>query len=193
MYYFVNWRQAREGDGWEPDLPEDVPGYSLFFDPSNTADWAIFHCSFDDETEDRGSAVPVPDLLDGLIASGERYPPAIAITRNEVCQFNPVSIPGKSEFIEMCVKRLFHHLDCQGTASYFLAKATRHQMGYLCKDEYYWIVRYVNDEENPHSALWVSSDFCIYINPLSDFVIEKDALESLKANAAWPLKFSRRC
>jgi len=170
-YCFMNYRPASEGEGFEPDCPEDV-GFLLLADLPG-AEWGIFEVAGNDRWS---PDEPVGDELAGLIESGKRYPPALAIARAEVVQVFAEGRPNRADFARAYALALRTHMARQHDAPYVLAQATRSDAGHLTQGEWYWVL---SVSGRPPVASWVSDDFQVHENGMDDFDLSGQQLKRL--------------
>ena len=176
-YCFMNLRASREGTGLEPDFPESV-GFVLLADLP-TVDWGVYEFNADVGGDAWTPSAPVGDKLARLIESGKRYPPALAIAREEVVQVFGDHQPSQSEFTTAYTAALRAHLSRQQEAPYLLVQALRDDTGYLSAGEWYWALRI---HGSPQVVSWVSDDFQVYENPVNDFDLTGQQLKQLAAS-----------
>ncbi len=65
----------------------------------------------------------------------------------------------------------------QATDRYLLAEATREEIGYLTPGEFCWVLKYYPESR---TVSWVSDDYSLYTNPVSDFNLDRKALRRLR-------------
>lgn len=170
MYYFVHWRPARSGQGREPDLPEDV-GFFLLADAGWDTDWGVFRCWFEEAPPSTQRIRRVPEQLATLIASGESYPPALALARTQVGRHFSGQSPSQRTFAQFYIACLQRHLRAQKDAPYILAEATRQEIGYLESGEFCWVLEYGTNKQGQDVVWWVSDDYHVYTNLAEDFIL----------------------
>ena len=117
--------------------------------------WGIFEAEADEPWTPES---PVREDLAALIESGKRYPPALALAREEVCGVFGDHEPSQAEFAVAYGNALQAHLSRQPESSYVLAPALKDESGSLVKGEWYWVLRIAG---SPPKASWVSDDFQI--------------------------------
>jgi len=174
LYCFVNLVPARDGQGLEPEVPDDV-GYLLLADFPGT-DWAI--CEVRGNPGDHGwvPEAPVGDELALLIESGKRYPPALGLARQEVVQVFGEHLPSRDEFKNAYAVAIQAHLSRQHDAPYVMAQALRDEDGHRVKGEWYWVLQISGDRPD---ALWVSDDFQILSDDMNAFDFTGQQLKKL--------------
>jgi hypothetical protein len=170
-YCFLNYRPARDGEGLEPDCPDDV-AFNLLADLRDIG-WGIFDV---DETARWNPDQLVSDELARLIESGKRYPPALALARGEVTLVFGDDRPERGEFARAYGLALRTHLARQHEAPYILAQALRSETGRLVQGEWYWVLEVSG---SPTFASWVSDDFHVYENDMNDFDFSGQQLKRL--------------
>jgi hypothetical protein len=110
MCYFIRWRHTEAG--YVPDIPEGI-GVLLLAEPGRACDridFALFKCDLPDGFEKAGGVHPVSDELADLLDSGEDYPPALALTREDMEGDESRS---EGEFAEKLIERLTFYLQEQ--------------------------------------------------------------------------------
>jgi len=50
VFYFIYWKKRLDGDGFEPDLPEDSDFLLIADNKSQSHCWAVFQCNLKDDT-----------------------------------------------------------------------------------------------------------------------------------------------
>lgn len=161
MYYFIRWRHTKEG--YEPELPEDVP-FMMLAEPgpaSGGAEYALFECDLPEELEESGLISEVPDELSELLDSAKDYPPALALARDEL---NCDQSCSETDFAKILAHKLTYHLEKQIDSPFLMAKAKNSEVGYRYAGGYYWIVGYTGE-----MVLWVSRDYHVYKDPVGEF------------------------
>jgi hypothetical protein len=174
-YCFMNLRKSKNGPGWEPAFPKGI-GFLLLADLPGVK-WGIYEYQLSQDNEDWTPSIPVSSELEALIWSGKRYPPALAIAREEMVHLFNDSQPNQQEFADAYSKAIRSRLSRQQEAPYFLAQALRGDGIDLVPGEWYWLLRIKGD---PPMAYWVSGDYSIYENPVSDFELANSQIERIK-------------
>ena len=169
MYYFVDWQATP--DGREPTLPEEV-SYLMLAEPRQPADYALFECELPDSLTVSKHIQPVPEHLTLLLDSAKQYPPALALTREEVEQ---QSYADRQAFAETLAERLQWYLGKQKESRFFLAQVRQSADGYKLAGAYDWIVDY-QLEATGREIAWVSLDYFVYYDAVKDFVVASDEL-----------------
>jgi hypothetical protein len=169
MYYFIRWKHTKHG--YAPDIPEET-SFLMLAEPGRACDgagFALFRCHLPDGYEKFKGITEVSDELVDLLHSAEDYPPALALTREDLETDESRST---TEFSKKLVERLTFYLQEQIRSPFFMARARRTQSGYKYAGGYYWIVGYKDK-----SVLWVSRDYTVYHDPLDDFEIDASEIE----------------
>lgn len=170
-YCFMNFTPAADGEPREPMRPEGI-GSSLLADLPG-AEWGLFEVDHDDGW---APEAPVSDELAGLIESGKRYPPALALARDEVRMVFVDHRPSSSEFAGAYEVAVRTHLSRQHEAPYVLAPALKNDVGKLRRGEWYWLLEVSG---TPVVISWVSADFQIHRNDVNDFDLTGRQLKRL--------------
>ena len=172
-YRFVPWRYNLEEECYEPDLPEGVRCELLAdFTRSHLHD-AIYLLRWDEETPEPPGVRAVSDSLVKLLASATAYPPALAIARDVRFRkdFDDLSA---EEAVEEFTVVLRDELNHQRDRPFFLAQALADPsgfVGYKTEGCYYWIVGY-RPQRVGREVSWVSRDFFVYQDPITDFDVD---------------------
>jgi hypothetical protein len=176
-YCIADYVPSRTGRDSAPALPEGA-GYVLLAGPIDTQRWGIFACSGPVEFSDH--VRPVPSAIEAILDSGRRYPPALALARDEADSFTEGI--NQEEYSRRFAERVAHHLQRQAAAVYQLAPAVVDDPGYASKGQYYWVLQYLSESSE---VRWVSDDYQVYRNSASDFHLSEDQLGALaKADLA---------
>ena len=170
-YCFMDYLPARDGHGLAPKCPEEI-GFILLADLPGVP-WGIFDA---DEDNAWSPTTPVSGELAGLIESAKRYPPALALAREEVRQVFGDHCPSQAEFARAYGTALRAHLSQQHESSCVLAPALKGEVGYLTEGGWYWLLRISG---NPPLVSWVSDDFHVYNNDMNDFDLTGQQLKQL--------------
>ena len=168
MYCYVNWREASD-EGKEPDLPEEI-GYLVLAEPCPGSDYVLVEVTCADEYQ---PIMPVSNELEDLLDAAKQYAPALAITRESISGKEPID---QKEFERLLIERLRHLLSEQRQHLYFLALALVSEGAYKSAGTYYWIVGYRPDRVG-REINWVSRDFFIYQDSITEFAVEAADLE----------------
>jgi hypothetical protein len=169
MFYFIRWKHTEEG--YAPDIPAGT-GFVMLAEPGPAykgGGFALFRGCLPDACGESEGVKPVSDELADLLQSAEDYPPALALTREDLKDDESQS---EIEFSEKLVERLTFHLQRQIHSPFFMAKAKDSQIGYRHAGAYYWIVG-CKDK----SVLWISRDYHVYHDPLGDFELDANEVE----------------
>jgi hypothetical protein len=174
VYCFVNWVPAKEGDGLEPEVPQGVEGLLLADLPD--VEWGLCEVDAGAAEDAWVPETPVGAELEGLIESGKRYPPALALARQEVVQVFCDRPPTQTEFANAYAVAIQAHLSRQHEAPFVVARSTRDEDQALVQGEWYWVLRISG---TPPQASWVSDDFHIHRNDMTDFDFTGQQLKRL--------------
>ena len=170
-YYLVDY--VKWGRNSRPALP-DGTGFLLLAAPGCDPRWGVF--AVDRELQPSDQVRPVPIELQRLLQAAEQYPPAMALARDALS----IEFDGEQPTDELfCIRYaacLDEYLTQQGSAPYVFAKAIGDELGYLRRGEFYWVLRYLRGSR---TVAWVSSDYFVYHNPVSDFDLSPDQLDAL--------------
>jgi hypothetical protein len=172
-YSIAEYVRMPGGPGFTPALP-DGTGFVLLTGPSDGPKWGIFAC--DNEVDVLERAERVPTKIAKVLESGRRYPPALALARDDASQFVDGPGMGRADFVARYAERVAHHLDRRCDAPYLVAKAVVEEPGYLRRGQQYWVLRYLR---GANEVRWVSDDFHVYQNAASDFQLSPDQLDHL--------------
>ena len=172
-YYFAKLRSVVDGQGKEPDLPDEV-GFLLLVD-SKSSEWNLYECNND---TDKNIHIdnPVSNELKLLIDSGKRFPPSLAFVRDDISRKFEKTNPTLIEFQSAIVDSLRRKLSMLSRRNFFLIETFNDEIGYRSKSEWYWVVAVSKDKS---LLYWVSDDYFIYSNPIGDFKISNEQLEIL--------------
>ena len=171
-YHFAKWRPALDGNEQEPDLPQGI-GYLLLAD-SRLSEWSLYQCSYDNEKININN--PVNNELKLLLYSAERFPPALALTRDDISRKFKSTNPTLSEFQSAIITSLKSRLNILSRRRFLLLETASDEIGYLGKSEWYWVIGVSKDKS---SLYWISDDYFVYTNPISHFKISDEQLEIL--------------
>ena len=170
-YCFMNYQPARDGQPLVPDCPDGIRHLLLATLPG--LQWGIFAVDPGDAWSPEN---PVTDVISGLIESAKRYPPALAIAREEMEDVFGENGPSQAEFARAYGVALRAHLARQHETPYVLAPALTDRAGRLAKGEWYWIL---GISGSPATVSWVSDDFHIYSSDVNDFDLTGQQLKQL--------------
>jgi hypothetical protein len=162
-----------DGPGFTPALPDDT-GFVLLAGPSDAPKWGIFAC--DNEVDPSEQAAPVPAEIEDILESGRRYPPALALARDDASAFVGGAGMSRADFAARYAERVVHHLERQPNAPYIIAEAAVEEPGYLRCGQRYWVLRYLR---GANEVRWVSDDFQVYQNAAADFRLSAAQLDRL--------------
>jgi len=172
-YCFVEWHDFQEES--MPNLPEGTP-FLLLAGTPEISRWALFECELADDFKFSESIELVPEELEILLYSANSYPPALALARDDIevsCK-NMENI-SKEVFCQMFSSILKQHLQLQRHSAHFLAESLIDEEDYLVKGAFYWIVGF---DPEYNEVEWVSDNFYVYQNPVSDFGLEPHKLRN---------------
>jgi hypothetical protein len=182
--YFVAPR-IREDEEWTVTLPEGV-SWGLFVEFSDQSPWAIIGCDmYSDELylgePLPGNLHPVSPELQALLWSGEQYPPAPALARDQLWRRHRellrAGLPLDSHVFQRELATLLQrHLDSQPTAHYLLAKCVHESLGHNEEGGYYWLVGF---ERQENRTWWVSDDYFVYQSGTHAFDVTREQLDKL--------------
>lgn len=159
--------------GFTPDLPDGVP-FVLLASPCDEPRWGIFGCG--EDVSSSGRVQMVSAEIAAIIESARSYPPALGLARDEMEEIPGGAQRDRRAFAELYSQSVARHFSLQGAAPYVLAEAVGDEPGYLSHGQKYWVVRYLR---GANEVRWVSEDFQIYRNPVSDFRLSAEQLASL--------------
>ncbi len=118
----------------------------------------------------------MPPDIEAILESARRYPPALALARDEASGFPAGAKMTRADFAARYAQRVAHHLDRQPEAPYLIAEAVVEEPGYLSRGQRYWVLRYLRGS---NEVRWVSDDFHVYQNAVSDFRLSASQLDRL--------------
>ena len=170
-YCFLNYLPRKDDNKLSPDCPDEV-GTLLLADLPGL-EWGLF-----DVTAGQGWSPQDPATADlaKLIESAKRYPPALALAREEVGLVFENHRPERAEFGRVYGAALQTHLFKQHEAPYVLAPALKDEVGYLRKGEWYWLLQVAG---SPPVLSWVSHDFHMCNGGINDFDLTGAQLKHL--------------
>ena len=172
-YIFTKLRPALDGNGREADLPKEVNNYLLLAD-SRSSEWNLYQCDYDNEEILLDNLVS--NELKLLIESAKRFPPVLALTRDDISHKFVDINPSLPQFQSAIIKSLKRRLNISSKRRFFLVEATNSEIGYLYESEWYWVIGVSKDKS---LLYWVSDDYFIYTNPISSFNISDEQLAVL--------------
>ena len=133
--------------------------------------------SGDDEWE---PPEPVDEELEALLWSGKRYPPSLALARDDVERRFEDRVPTRAEFASAYKAALGHRMSTQPTMPFVLARCVREELGYCTLNEWYWVLRVTSDDR----AYWVSDDYHIYQDASDTFELTERQRAHLRNHEA---------
>lgn len=173
-YYFADYKASPQ-EGRELRIPDSLE-YSQLACPGCYASWAICHVGLHVDEPLAPGFHGVPDELYVLLSSAEGYPPAIALSRDEVEKEWDGRRPTRQQFAASLAESLRRHLRAQPHVNYRLAEGAVEDLGYLSKGEFCWVLEY---KPASKSVRWVSNDYFVYENAASDFNLTQQQLDML--------------
>jgi hypothetical protein len=170
-FCFLNQKPNPDGEDSVPIVPDGVRAVLLADLPG--LEWGLFevHAAIRWKLE-----APVDEQLDGLIRSALRFPPALALARNELGLVFEDRKPTRDQLIAAYTAALESHLAKQNESPYVLAPAIKDDPGYLKRGEWYWVIEVSG---RPAVVRWISSDFRIYKGDVTDFDLTGQQLKNL--------------
>ena len=172
-YYVADYVPMPDGPGFTPALPDDTP-FVLLAGPRDQPTWGIFACSTEVDSSER--VQPVSADIESILESGRRYPPALALARNDASVLPGSPSMSRHDFAGRYAQRVVYHLSRHPEAPYLIAEAVVDEPGYLSRGQRYWVLRYLR---GANEVRWVSDDFQIYQNAASDFRLTANQLADL--------------
>lgn len=137
-------------------------------------DWK--KCKDEDESLKKVSS-ELRDLLD----SAARFPPAFAISRSRMENYSRKNTHTKDKYDKKSQDIIKSTIEDCRAKKYVFAKAKRNELGYIYSDDYYWLLKITNND-NEALVHWVSDDYYIYENPISYFKLSEVEIEQLEKN-----------
>ena len=119
---------------------------------------------------------PVPDALARLIESAKRYPPALALARDELEEVFGGHRPDEHLLARAYATALKTHMSRQHEAAYVMAQALPGRSQDLREGEWYWVLEVSG---SPAVASWVSADFHVRKADLAAFDLTGQQLKRL--------------
>jgi hypothetical protein len=177
-YVFARWRKAHSG-GREPYLV-GVSGFLLLAEPRRGGRWALWEVE-GFHPKRNPNAIPVKEDLRELIESALRYPPALAIARDDV-ERKAGPAWGAERLAAAYATALRRVMRSQPMAPFVLAEAVVEEIGYASAGNFYWVLRYIPPLHRGEvgTVNWVSGDYFIYTNRASDFRLTQAMLNRLR-------------
>lgn len=170
-YYFIDYRPAVAGQDPEPDCPAGTN--CLILADLEGLGWGL--CEIP-ENEDWQPTLHVSAELACLIESGKRFPPALAVAREEMAQVFVEHKPTHDEFAQAYTRALQAGLSRQHESVYILAEAVKDEPGFLVRGQWYWVLEI---SSSPTEAFWVSEDYYICKAGMNDFDFTGQQLKRL--------------
>jgi hypothetical protein len=175
-YWMCDWVRRPGQDGRCPDFP-DKSSYLLLAD-TQAGRSAIFECDLSVRRAKGRRIRPLaPDFCD-LIDSAMRYPPALALARDDVKRaLRGTRTRSRQALVDAYAAALWRRLAAQTNAPYLLARACSTEIGYLDPGDWYWVLAV--EGTPPSIVAWVSGDFFVYRNPIADFELDEGQIRRL--------------
>lgn len=170
-YCFMRLRPVRDGEGLVPDGPDAVS--FLLLAAAKDAEWGLYDY-LEDESNAWKPEHPVSESLAVLIASGKRYPPALALARQETREALQGHKPSLEDLQRAYSTAVQHYLSHQHEARHILAMALEGDGIDMYKGEWYWVLA-----ADSSTISWVSDDFFVYRSALSAFDLTGAQLKRL--------------
>ncbi len=161
-------------DDGVPEAPAGTRTLLLARPGSETARWAVY--AADRPVPASPHAHPLPDDAQRLIASAFRYPPALALARDDVDALFDRRTPGIDEFVTRYVERLQRHVRAAAEVPFVFAEAAADKNGAPARGQFYWVLSY---SALSRTVQWVSADFAVFENSVSDFKLSPQQLAAL--------------
>lgn len=140
------------------------------------ADWGLYESAVAADGVDTHEFEPVADALHALIESGTRYPPALALAREEVHEVLAGEPASRHDFVTAYSTAVRAYLERQYESTFVLAKAlTDGEHGRAC-GQWFWVLEVTL---TPSVAVWVSDDYCLREAPASAFDLTGQQLRRL--------------
>lgn len=179
-YAVVPW--VRSERGGRPDLPEDV-GFHLLAEPSDDSAFGLFRIDHVPATS-VPAAEPVSEVLDTLLNSAERYPPALGLLWDAI-KHRGGEPPSRARFLWRVERLVGRYLAEQRTAPYFLARSKIRETGYRREGGWYWLVAYARGDG---VVSWVAAGDIIYPDAAATFEVGQEQLACLPGAPVlyWP-------
>jgi len=163
-YAVVQMRHSKDPEGgWEPAFPHDV-GFLLLAD-CPLSGWALYSYDTLDSEKEWAPLLDVPPSLRVLLDSAQRWPPAMAVSRQKVEDFFRGSAPEPADFLErleLIIRREF----AAAFSGFQLRENRIHEVCYRAPGDWFWVRP---KEDKPGLVEWVSDDFFLYVARSSDF------------------------
>src|SRR6185436_20095737 len=113
MFCFINWQN--EGMIKTPAIADGI-GYVLLADSSYLADYALFECDLPYNFQNTEQIQRVSERLGDLLESAKKFPPVLALVRDEVSGTEPLS---RDTFTTILIEKLSWHLENQRKQPFF--------------------------------------------------------------------------
>jgi len=139
-------------------------------------DWGLYEVCLLPGGKEWAPPEPVTRELARLIESGKRYPPALALAREEVNQLFVDQQPTHDELAAAYTRALRTHLARQQDAPYVMAQALTDDGRYRNRGEWYWVLEVAGIQP---VATWVTRDYHIHDCMMIDFDLTGQQLKKL--------------
>ena len=165
-----------ENEELSPNFPDDICW--LLLADTNSSEWSLYkYIQYSDDKEWQPEN-KVDEQLNSLLDSATRYPPALALTRNEITKKQYEKPPTLNQFSNSISESLKKYLSLQSEDNFILAESKTCEIGYLEQNEWYWLLKIT--EKDQAKVYWVSDDYFIYCNDIGNFKVSAEQIEKLK-------------
>ena len=146
--------------------------------------WGVFQVEGDYDEMKAAGLQFVPRSLDSLLRSGEAYPPALALARDEIERaYRDTEDPDREAFVHKYERALRSHLREQANAGYILLEAIEDEPCYIWAGSFYWVIEYLPSSDE---VRWVSTDYFVYRSPARHFALSEGQKEALTRRPCSP-------
>ncbi len=171
------WETDEDGESYpsfSPIFPDSV-GWLLLADYEKST-WNLYECS---TNNDKWSPnYPVTKETYKLIdLAKEEFPPALALMREEISLKTDFVSDDLIAFEKLISDVLKKYLAMKDDNKFILAEVNNEEIGYLYKDEIYWVLGL--SAKNPNYVKWVSDDYFVYTNHIDDFLLTQKQKDNL--------------
>lgn len=140
-------------DGWTPEIPE-AEGMLLLAESSRQSCFALYQVTlYLNELPEILRGMRVEKELECMIESGETYPPALALAREDMLSIFKDSEPSPDEFLSAYKRMLRYHLSRQREDGFTLVEGLFDEYGSRQIGRFYWARRVINENE---TVEWVT-------------------------------------
>ncbi len=148
--------------------------------PAETT-WGLYECFFPRGykfSEDIDSGIyRVPIELSTLLYAAKGYPPALALTRHKILRIlQPKQKISIEDFLSLYKHVITYYLRLQPLYQFILAETYNKNASHLAPEGFYWVIGY---DTVKSIVNWVSEDYFIYENPISDFILTSEKIHHL--------------